>query len=86
MSDRGEPMFLARETYRRRRLMDAARILPFLGAFLFLIPLLMGTEAGTSISKIYLFLAWLVLILLAFVVSRRLAANVDLTAEEGEDG
>ena len=34
------PKFLARSSYRRRRIIDAARILPVLGLFIFLIPVL----------------------------------------------
>lgn len=33
------PLFLARRAYRQRRLTDAARFLPLLGAFLFLLPI-----------------------------------------------
>ena len=33
-------VFLERETYRRRRIMDAARLLPLLGVALFALPLL----------------------------------------------
>ncbi len=34
------PLFLARAPYRRRRLRDAARLLPVVGGFLLLLPLL----------------------------------------------
>ena len=68
----GTPVFLERETYRRRRLMDAARFLPFLGAFAFLVPLLWAGEARTAAGLAYLFAAWAVLIGLSFVISRRL--------------
>ena len=81
MSDRGEPMFLARETYRRRRLMDAARFLPFLGAFVFIVPALWAESTGTSGGKLYIFGAWFFLIVLAFIISRRLPA----AGEAGED-
>lgn len=62
------PLFLARAPYRRRRLRDAARLLPVLGAFLLLLPLLWTPEsrmALTSGDVIYFFLVWLVLITLA---------------------
>ena len=62
------PLFLARAPYRRRRLRDAARLLPILGLFLLLLPLLWAPEAGVSLTAndvIYFFLVWLVLILLA---------------------
>lgn len=43
-----EPLFLARQTYRRRRVADAARLLPVLGgALLFMLPLL-GGAAGAG--------------------------------------
>lgn len=80
------PLFLARQTYRLRRLMDAARLLPVLGFFLFLLPILWGP--GTSVAHstvfdgLYLFLVWPFLILCAFLVSRALAHSTE--AEEDE--
>lgn len=62
------PMFLARAPYRRRRLRDAARLLPVLGLFLLLLPLLWKSEsrlALTSGDVVYFFAVWLVLIGLA---------------------
>lgn len=62
------PLFLARAPYRRRRLRDAARLLPVAGAFLLLLPLLWAPDARMSLSSgdvIYFFLVWLVLIGLA---------------------
>jgi hypothetical protein len=72
MSDPQEPLFLARGSYRRRRLQDAARLLPWLGVFLFGLPLL-WTEAPTTVGLIYLFAAWIILIGLTFALSRRLS-------------
>nr|WP_294614957.1 hypothetical protein [uncultured Roseovarius sp.] len=40
MSAERGPVFLARRTYRRRRLADGARLLPVIGTVLFFIPLL----------------------------------------------
>ncbi len=54
-------------------MMDAARLLPLLGFGLMLLPLLWmpaGGALGTLGAKIYLFTLWLVLILLAVVLSR----------------
>jgi hypothetical protein len=62
------PLFLARAPYRRRRLRDAARMLPILGLFLLLLPLLWtpaGRMALTASDVIYFFTVWLGLILLA---------------------
>lgn len=78
-----QPLFLARQSYRQRRLMDAARLLPVLGAFLFLLPVLWGPRPGTVEGRatasdgIYIFLAWAGLILAAFLMSRALAAHAD---------
>jgi len=59
------PVFLERQSYRRRRLTDAARLMPLLGAFLFAIPLLWpgpdDTAAGdmpTSRAILYIFAVW----------------------------
>jgi hypothetical protein len=67
-----EPLFLARRTYRRRRLMDAARLLPWLGAFLFGLPVLWSAPE-TAAGLLYLFGAWVVLIVLSFALVRRLS-------------
>jgi hypothetical protein len=80
MRDPQEPLFLARGSYRRRRLQDAARLLPWFGAFLFALPLL-WTDGQTTLGLIYLFCAWIVLIGLTFLLSRRLSG----AGEPGED-
>lgn len=62
------PLFLARAPYRRRRLRDAARLLPILGIFLLLLPLLWTDADRQNLSAsdvIYFFGVWLVLIGLA---------------------
>lgn len=72
------PVFLQRRSYRRRRMMDAARMVPVAGALLFLVPVLWpqsdahdgtGASVATSVSYIYLFGLWAGLILLAGVIS-----------------
>ncbi|MFT4150409.1 MAG: hypothetical protein QM656_09445 [Paracoccaceae bacterium] len=55
------PLFLARAEYRRRRLRDAARLLPVVGAVLFLLPVLWQGQAmapGTASGGLYLFAVW----------------------------
>ena len=57
----GPPIFLERHSYRQRRLRDAARLLPLLGAALWMLPLLFaadGTPASTSQTLIYIFGIW----------------------------
>jgi hypothetical protein len=78
------PLFLARASYRRRRLRDAARLLPIVGAFLLLLPILWmpdGRIKLTSADIIYFFSAWTVLILAAAALSRRLRVG----DRDGED-
>ncbi len=70
-----QPLFLARQSYRRRRLIDALRLVPVLGALLFTVPVLGASgHAGSSFGgALYLFLSWALLILLTALLSRRLA-------------
>ena len=75
MSAPRPPVFLERETYRRRRIMDAARLLPLLGVALFALPLLwptsqdpaQGEAVPMSSAVLYIFGAWAFLIALAFL-------------------
>lgn len=69
--------FLARSTYRRRRLIDALRVMPALGALFFLIPMLGGAAMGrsTAWSGIYLFACWFFLILMTALIVRNLAKS-----------
>lgn len=63
------PIFLERRSYRRRRLWDAVRMLPFLGVLLWMVPLMWplsenGEGVSTSMALLYLFAVW---VFLAFV-------------------
>lgn len=66
-------LFLERQSYRRRRLSDAARLLPFLGAALLAIPLLwpdgQGTQEGVPLSSaiFYIFACWAAMIVASLV-------------------
>ena len=70
-------VYLERRTYRRRRMMDAARLLPIVGVLLFMVPLLWTPDpaqpAATSRGVIYIFAIWAALILISAVLSRFLA-------------
>lgn len=70
-----EPVFLARQTYRRRRLIDAMRFVPVLGLVLFMAPLLGGGALvrSTATGGAYVFVAWFGLITLAAGLVRLLA-------------
>lgn len=87
MSARRTPLFLARRTYRRRRLMDGARMLPVLGAFFVLLPILWvpadGAGQNTARDGVYLFAVWAALIVLARLLAPGLVADED--SEEEED-
>lgn len=79
------PLFVARHGYRRRRIIDAARVLPLLGAFLLFLPLLWVGEGGTRIGVVYLFAIWAGLIVAAFFLSlylRHAIANPDPPQDE----
>ncbi|WP_296479448.1 hypothetical protein [Roseinatronobacter sp.] len=73
--------FLARDSYRIRRLMDAARFLPILGLVLLLLPLMRHDHSNqappTAAESVYLFLVWIALILAAFFMSLGLRRTLD---------
>lgn len=69
------PVFLERQSYRRRRLADLARLLPLFGALLFAVPLLWTGDSptgqmATSTATIYIFSIWAGLILVNAVFGR----------------
>ncbi|MEM7720482.1 MAG: hypothetical protein AAF222_14885, partial [Pseudomonadota bacterium] len=70
MADPAKRLFLARDSYARRRLSDVARLLPLLGSVLLLLPGLFKTTTG---SLIYIFTVWGLLIIVIGLVSHRLA-------------
>ena len=67
------PLFLHRDTYRRRRIMDAARLLPLFGTALLLLPMLWADDHSTGLGAVYLFLAWAGLIAAAALLARKLS-------------
>ena len=91
MAKRIAPLFLARKSYHRRRMMDAARLLPVAGIFFILLPILWqpaSTPApDTAFGLVYLFVVWPLLIIVARVVSHLVAEAPDETDEaDGGDG
>ncbi|MGI9395637.1 MAG: hypothetical protein ACR2OY_13385 [Boseongicola sp.] len=71
-----DPIFLARQSYRRRRLGDAAKLIPVVGAILLLMPILWGGAARTSGGLLYIFAVWAILIVLIALISRRLVQSI----------
>lgn len=89
MAKRRAPLFLKRKGYRQRRLRDAARLLPILGGFLVLLPILWapGGSSGsdTAWDGVYLFSVWFGLVLLAAALAPGLADDRP-DAADGSDG
>jgi len=83
------PVFLGRAGYRQRRIRDAARMTPVVGAILWAVPLLWerGTTDGvrTSQALIYIFSVWALLILIALFLSRLLRPDQDDADREDAD-
>lgn len=74
---RRDGLFLEQRSYRRRRLRDAAQVLPLLGTALVALPVLWPAEtdaAGISTrgTGIYLFLVWTGLLIAAALLARAL--------------
>ena len=83
------PVFLERRAYRRRRAMDGARILPVVGAFLFLLPLIWtfapGSSLGTAGGGIYIFAVWAGLFICALLFARTLSRPDVDDRSDGKD-
>jgi hypothetical protein len=81
------PLFLARASYRRRRLRDAARLLPIVGVFLLVLPTLWVADGRIHLSGadlVYFFTVWLLLVVIAAVFSRGLRHG-ERVGEEDDD-
>lgn len=67
------PVFLERRSYRLRRMADAARLLPILGALLWLLPLLWWAEGdsapGAASILLYIFGVWALLVVAAALIA-----------------
>lgn len=85
MKSKPGPLFLEQRAYRRRRMADAARVLPVLGAILFSVPLLWGQDGSgaalTTNVMLYLFVIWGLLVGLSAVISRKLREEETRSAD-----
>ena len=70
--------FLAKESYRRRRMRDLARAVPIIGAILLAIPLLWAEGARNSSATVYIFIVWILLIAMSAVISRVVSTNTPM--------
>jgi len=96
MTERGlPPVFLERRSYRRRRMMDAWRLLPLLGLLLWMLPLFWPTAADVpatdekmamSTAVIYVFVVWLTLIAAAFALWYFLRASPEMGEDTNGEG
>ena len=87
MNDRNTPVFLERQSYRRRRLIDLIRMMPLIGALLWAVPLLWQSGADstmpTSKAIIYLFAVWLGMVVSGAVLARLLKKAEDQDPDRG---
>lgn len=83
-------VFLQKAGYRQRRLQDAAKLVPVLGAVLWMMPLAWQSnapgEAENASALLYIFGVWVLLIVLTAVLSRLLRSDATLSdkATSGE--
>lgn len=85
------PLFLERGTYRRRRVMDAIKLVAVLGAGLWMVPVLWPTDetlnstpVAMSEALFFIFGIWVALIALSGFLMRnmRMAPDTEDTQEE----
>lgn len=86
------PLFLERGTYRRRRMMDAVKLVVVLGTGLWMMPVIWPVpeaEGAPSVSMsnalYYVFGVWLILIVISFLLSSRLRGPGTDFGAGGED-
>lgn len=83
------PLFLARPSYRRRRLRDAARLLPVFAVLFVILPLLWtppgSTLRDTAGDVVYFFGIWVAMILCAAAFAPGLSASADQDDETEDD-
>ena len=89
MTKRRAPLFLKRGSYRKRRLRDGARLLPVLGLFLFILPILWApgssSVADTATDGLYIFAVWLGLVVVAAAMAPGLSDEAgEAPGAEGE--
>ncbi len=77
------PLFLERRSYRQRRVLDALRLVPLLGALLWAVPLLWRDgSVPTSRAILYIFGVWAGLVVLALALTRRIETRTDDTGPD----
>ena len=74
------PLYLARASYRQRRLRDVIRVLPIVGFFAWILPVMSGQVPATSSVGLYIFTGWIFLILASAIATRSLRADTNTPA------
>ncbi len=84
MARKPADIYLERQNYRRRRLIDAVRLVPFLGVILFFLPVLWAGQSQSSAGLLYLFGAWGVLIVIMAALARALVSTIGSEQDDGK--
>ena len=71
------PVYLARASYRQRRLRDVMRVLPFVGFMAWILPMMAGVAPASSLVGLYIFAVWLILIVASGLITRHLIHQAD---------
>ena len=78
--------FEEKRTYRRRRLMDAARVAPLLALALWMLPLIWPQTGESTVSSatalVYIFVVWSAVIVLTWALSRGLGDGDDTSPDQ----
>jgi hypothetical protein len=73
------PVFLQKASYRQRRLQDAAKLVPLLGAVLWMMPLAWQSDGSgdteNASALLYIFGVWVILIAVTAILSRLLRSD-----------
>lgn len=69
------PIYLARASYRQRRLRDVVRVLPIVGFFAWIMPIMSGLIPATSTIGLYIFAVWVILIVVSALITRSLTPD-----------
>jgi len=82
-------VFLQKASYRQRRVRDAAKLVPALGAVLLIIPLAWQSDAADETSNasalVYIFGVWVVLIVLTAVLSSLIRSDASSALKDTSD-
>jgi len=79
------PLYLARASYRQRRLRDVVRVLPIVAFVSWILPGMAGFVPATSTVGIYIFAGWTLLIIACALVTASLREDTNSPVSADED-